>query len=96
MKDYTSIQINKSTRNRLGETGKKNQTYNQIINMLLDHYHGNDTILDRLAELKINEPNNNNYENGQIDAYYYTLLLMGLSSEDIENKLKHKINLLQK
>lgn len=36
MTDLTTIKIKKSTRNRLAQHGRKNETYDDIINQLLD------------------------------------------------------------
>ena len=35
----TSIMVHYETRDRLADIGKKNETYEDIINKLVDHYH---------------------------------------------------------
>ena len=36
---YTSIRVTKETVERLADIGKKMESYDDIINKLLDHYH---------------------------------------------------------
>ena len=36
---HTSLRIDTGTRDRLKEIGKKNESYDTLINRLLDHYH---------------------------------------------------------
>jgi hypothetical protein len=36
--DITTIQIRKATRNRLLEIGRKKETYDELINRLIDFY----------------------------------------------------------
>ena len=37
MKDRTTVELKKETRLRLKENGKKTETYDDILNRLLDH-----------------------------------------------------------
>lgn len=39
MKKDTNIRVTKETRQRLRDIGKKDQTYDDIINQVLDYYH---------------------------------------------------------
>lgn len=41
MKEWSTntVNIHKSTKNRLKELGKKDDTYNDIIRRLIDHWH---------------------------------------------------------
>ena len=41
MSNITTIQVKKSTRDRLVEIGKKKETYDDIINRLIDFYLAN-------------------------------------------------------
>ncbi len=41
MSSITTIQVKKSTRDRLVEIGKKKETYDDIINRLIDFYLAN-------------------------------------------------------
>ena len=38
MEDVTTITVQKSTRDRLNNVGKKNQTYDELIKQLVDFY----------------------------------------------------------
>ncbi len=38
MKDITTIQLRKETRNRLLEIGMKKETYDDLVNRLIDFY----------------------------------------------------------
>ena len=56
MKDSGTILINKITKIRLKHTGYKGQTYDELINELLDLKNSQDPLDSRLESLQSSEP----------------------------------------
>lgn len=85
-----TIKISENTHNALSELASKNDTFNDVINRLINYYNLNEEFTDEEAEFYNKEIEN--FENGKLDnVSEITLEELDERIKVLEQEIKHEL-----